>query len=125
MNKQLFNRVADIAKDQEPTRVEFAMIDDFVRKYDNIYSENTEVFMLIIDAANDIEKAVQKAKELIKLINDLESDRKKLIDAVDALGIGLPNEADVVVKALPRIEAKLTKTIAAASKSSDIIFSSL
>ena len=123
MNKQLFNRVADIAKEQP--RVELAMIDDFVRKYDKIYSENSEVFSLIINAANDIETAIQKAKELIKLINDLESDRKKLIDAVDALGIGLPDVADNVVKALPRIEQKLTKTVAATSKASDIIFSSL
>lgn len=123
MNKQLFNRVADIAKEQP--RVELAMIDDFVRKYDLVYSSNREINMTIIDAANDLEKAIQEAKELIKLINALESDRKKLIDAVDALGIGLPDEADIVVKALPRIEQKLTKSVAAVSKASDIIFSSL
>ena len=123
MNKQLFSRVADIAKEQP--RVELAMIDDFVRKYDLVYSSNREINMTIIDAANDLEKAIQEAKELIKLINALESDRKKLIDAVDALGIGLPDEADIVVKALPRIEQKLTKSVAAVSKASDIIFSSL
>ncbi len=82
MNKQLFNRVADIAKDQEPLQVELALdsqIKDIEQKAQSIFNDGRrDALQEVVSAAGKMQDAQKRLEKLQQQIDNSYADAKKV-----------------------------------------------
>jgi len=82
MNKQLFNRVADIAKEQEPLQVELALdsqIKDIEQKAQSIFNDGRrDALQEVVSAAGKMQDAQKRLEKLQQQIDNSYADAKKV-----------------------------------------------
>ena len=103
-------------------KVELALVDNVVKEYNKINDEANDLFMIVRKAAQDVDEVSQKAKTLLKRVIGTDSNVNKLEQAVDDLGIGLPNEAEVSVRQLKVYKNELRQLALQAEKASSVLF---
>lgn len=103
-------------------KVELALVDNLVKEYNKINREANDLYMIVRKAAQDVDEVSQKAKTLLKRVIGTDSNVNKLEQAVDDLGIGLPNEAEVSVRQLKVYKNELKQLASQAEKASNVLF---
>ncbi len=92
MNKQLFNRVADIAKDQEPLQVELALdsqIKDIEQKAQSIFNDGRrDALQEVVSAAGKMQDAQKRLEKLQQQIDNSYADAKRVAKDI---GVDLDN----------------------------------
>jgi uncharacterized protein (DUF3084 family) len=103
-------------------KVELALVDNVVKEYDKIKNDSDSLYKIVRKAAQDVGEVSQKAKTLLKRVIGTDSNVNKLEQAVDDLGIGLPNEAEVSVRQLKVYKNELKQLASQAEKASSVLF---
>ena len=106
-------------------KVNLGLSENVEKKYNKIKNEADSLSMIIRKAAQDIDEVSDKAKNIIKEIDSTDKDVKKLTQAADDLGIGLPSGAEVAVRQLQVYRNELKQLTSRASKASNDLFSLL
>ncbi len=92
MNKQLFNRVADIAKEQEPLQVELALdsqIKDIEQKAQSIFNDGRrDALQEVVSAAGKMQDAQKRLEKLQQQIDNSYADAKRVAKDI---GVDLDN----------------------------------
>ena len=92
MNKQLFNRVADIAKDQEPLQVQLALdsqIKDTEQKAQSIFNDGRrDALQEVVSEAGKMQDAQKRLEKLQQQIDNSYADAKRVAKDI---GVDLDN----------------------------------
>ena len=92
MNKQLFNRVANIAKDQEPLQVQLALdsqIKDIEQKAQSIFNDGRrDALQEVVSAAGKMQDAQKRLEKLQQQIDNSYADAKRVAKDI---GVDLDN----------------------------------
>lgn len=116
------NKTKEILQKFSTQKVELALVDNVVKEYNKINREAMDLYMIVRKAGQDVDEVSQKAGALLKRVIATDSDVNKLEQAVDDLGIGLPNEAEVSVKQLKAYKNELKRLASQSEKASNVLF---
>ncbi len=106
-------------------KVELGLAENVERKYNKIKNDADSLSMIIRKAAQDIDEVSDKAKNIIREIDNTDKDVKKLTQAADDLGVGLPSGTEIAVRQLQVYKNDLKQLTSKASKASNDLFSLL
>jgi rubrerythrin len=87
MNKQLFNRVANIAKDQEPTRVELGLLQDILSDVSANGRGIDKARQKIRNAFKEIQESVEIYSRIQKRGENIKQNTKQFQSQMNDLGI--------------------------------------
>tara|TARA_R100000654_G_scaffold58201_2_gene84862 strand:+ start:4525 stop:5034 length:510 start_codon:yes stop_codon:yes gene_type:complete len=103
-------------------RVELALVDDLVKKYDNIKSEADSLTLKARKAAQELDEVSSKSKSMLKEIADAQKMADNIYKSAEDLGVGLPNEAEVAVRQIDAYRSDMSEVSSTTAKASDLIF---
>jgi len=103
-------------------RVELALVDDLVKKYDNIKSEADSLTLKARKAAQELDEVSSKSKSMLKEIADAQKIADNIYKSAEDLGVGLPNEAEVAVRQIDAYRSDMSEVSSTTAKASDLIF---
>ncbi len=103
-------------------RVELALVDDLVKKYDGIKSEADSLTLKARKAAQELDEVSSKSKSMLKQIADVQKLANEIYKSAEDLGVGLPNEAEVAVRQIDAYRSDMAEVSSTTAKASDLIF---
>jgi hypothetical protein len=103
-------------------KVELALVDDLVKKYDGIKSEADSLTLKARKAAQELDEVSSKSKSMLKQIADVQKLADEIYKSAEDLGVGLPNEAEVAVRQIDAYRSDMAEVSSTTAKASDLIF---
>ena len=103
-------------------KVELALVDDLVKKYDGIKSEADSLTLKARKAAQELDEVSSKSKSMLKQIADVQKLADEIYKSAKDLGVGLPNEAEVAVRQIDAYRSDMAEVSSTTAKASDLIF---
>jgi len=121
----VYNKLNNAKTELATHKVELALIDDLVKKYDSIKSDADSQTLKARSAAQDLDEVSNKSKSILKEIQEAQKVAEQIVKSAEDLGISLPNEAKVAVNQLDAYRSDVSELASRAEKSGDAIFSIL
>lgn len=121
--KTVFNKLTKEDKvELKSEKIELALVDDLVKKYDNIKSKADSLTLKARKAAQELDEVSSKSKSMLKEIADVQKLANQIYKSAEDLGIGLPNEAEVAVRQIDAYRSDMAEVSSTTEKASDLIF---
>ena len=116
------NKTRDILQKFSKQKIELSLVADIEKEYNKIKKDADALYSIIRTAAQNVDEVSSKASELLKRVNNTDTDVNKLKQAANNLGIGLPSEAEISVRQLDTYKNRLKQLESKAAKASDVLF---